>query len=351
MSLVLRIAKIVLVVAAVEALFWLFGWISIHRGNAYRLYDRAQLAEQIAANLPAERDAPKSGWGAAIARPHPALGMSRCGSAWGGSFTLNAEIGEPDTWPYLASIKLGCEIDNFGVEGFGFDQTLVLFREHPVRHSLVILGMAEPMISVGGAASWAFLDLRDHLPQWKLTKPFFKLQRDALQLVPRPAPTVDAILDHDVNDDYARSWTTWRFPFSLSVARAIFRRRSAPDLMRFSPMDNLPELAAQRKVAGATIAAMARSALENDDHFAVLLIPKPEDSLKPDPVFVAMLKNLADQAPRACLIDPSPELEHAASALPVPGNIMTATGHFGIEGNAALSDALVRGLSDCGMKP
>ena len=330
--------------------FWIhFGFIA---ATLYRLYDPAQLAEQIAAHLQAERDASKTGWGAAIARPHPALRMNKCGSAWGGSFTLNADaFPNPDAWPYLASLKLGCEIDNFGVEGFGFDQTLLLFRQHPARHAIVILGMAEPMISVGGASSWAFLDLKDDLPQWKLTKPFVKMQGDTLQLIPRPAPTVDAIVDHYNRDDYARSWTAFRFPFSLSIARAIYRKRGAPDLMRFSPMDNRPELATERKIASATIAAMANSALENDDRFAVLLIPRPEDSLKPDPAFVAMLKGLAGLAPHACLIDPSKELERAASGLPVPGNIMTATGHFGIEGNSALADALVRGLSDCGIKP
>jgi hypothetical protein len=92
--------------------------------------------------------------------PIHSLGRN-CGSAWGGSFTVGPDVPDTCAWPYLASIKLGCEISNFGVEGFGFDQTLLLFQQSPPHDSLVILGMAQPMITVGGAASWTFIDLQE----------------------------------------------------------------------------------------------------------------------------------------------------------------------------------------------
>jgi hypothetical protein len=346
-----RAAKIAAFLVTIEALCWIFGNVSIYRGNPYRFFDRSELARQIETHLQAERDAPATGWGALTARPHPVLSTKSCGSAWGGSFTLAADVLDNQAWPYLASVKLGCSINNLGVEGFGFDQTLLLFRTNPVRESIVILGMSQPMISVGGASSWAFLELQNHLPQWKLTKPLFRIEDEILRLYPRPAPTVDAILDHYHNDDYARGWTALQFPFTLSLARALYRKRAAPDLLRFGPMENRPELKAEREVAIDTIAAMAKAAAENQDRFVVLLIPRPEDSEKPDQAFAAMLPELAKRSPQACLIDPSPEIQRAASRLSSPGEIMTASSHFGAAGNAALADALLRGLADCGIKP
>jgi hypothetical protein len=168
-------------------MFWLFGVVSIHRGNPFRLYDPSRLAAEVAANLPNEMVASPTGWPAhAQDRPHPPL-RRNCGSAWGGSFTVGPDVPDTCAWPYLASIKLGCEISNFGVEGFGFDQTLLLFQQSPPHDSLVILGMAQPMITVGGAASWTFIDLQDHLPRGRVTKPFFTLDHADLRLEPRTA--------------------------------------------------------------------------------------------------------------------------------------------------------------------
>ena len=78
---------------------------------------------------------------------------------------------------------------------------------------------------------------------------------------------------------------------------------------------------------------------------------RPRWRANPDAAFVSMLNGLAAQAPEACLIDPSKELRLAAVSLSTPDAIRTTTGHFSSAGNAALADALVRGLAGCGIKP
>jgi hypothetical protein len=281
-------AKLIVFVAAVEAIFWLFGTISIHRGNPWKLFDPTALAAGIEANLPMERRAPPSGWPAPeapIERAHPATAMRRCGSAWGGSFTFGDDVADAEAWPYLASVKLGCEIANFGMDGFGFDQTLILLEQQTLRGSLIILGMSQPMITVGVASSLSFLDLEDHQPKASLTKPFFRLVDGKLQPKPRPAPGVGAIMAHYRSDDYGGRWTPFRFPFAVSVSRALYRKFSDPDPLTLSPMDPAPEIERQRKVANATIAAMAIAALRNGNRFAVLLIPRPDDAAGREPPF------------------------------------------------------------------
>jgi hypothetical protein len=116
-------------------------------------------------------------------------------------------------------------------------------------------------------------------------------------------------------------------------------------------MSDHPEMAKQRELASLEIIEMANVAQQNNDRFAVLLIPRPQDSVNPDAAFVSMLNSLAARAPEACLIDPSQELRLAAVSLSTPDAIRTTTGHFSSAGNAALAQALVRGLASCGIKP
>lgn len=348
-------AKLVVFIAAVEATFWLFGTISIHRGNPWRLFDPVLLAAGVEANLPVERHAPAAGWPvpeATIERAHPATAMRRCGSAWGGSFTVSDDVADAEAWPYLGSVRLGCEIANVGVDGFGFDQTLILLEQRMPRDSLVILGMSQPMITVGGASSWSFLDLKNRQPQASTTKPFFRLIDGGLRLEPRPTPEVSAIIAHYRSDDFGSRWTPFRFPFTVSVSLALYRKFSELDPLQLSAMDPAPEIRRQRDLANATIAAMAAAALRNGNRFAVLLIPRPEDAASPSPHFAAMFHALGQMVPPdVCLIDPSAELQSAVASLEHPLDIMTKSSHYAPAGNAALAAALVRGLADCRIEP
>jgi hypothetical protein len=124
--------KVTLLVLLIDGIFGLFAVISIHRGNPYRIYYPSRLAAEVEASLPAEADAPATGWpakGVKLTRDHPPL-LRGCGSAWGGSFTFSADVPDESAWPYLASRELGCDIANYGEPAFGLDQTYLLYQEH-----------------------------------------------------------------------------------------------------------------------------------------------------------------------------------------------------------------------------
>lgn len=349
----IRAAKLIAFVMAIEAIFWAFGALSLHRGNPWRLFDLTALTAQITENLPNERRAPAMGWplpGTPTERPHPQLAARNCGSAWGGSFTFGDDVTDAEAWPYLASLKLGCEIANRGVDGFSFDQTLLLSKTHPPHDSLIILGMSQAMIY--GAASWTFTELADQQPSARLTKPFFRLDHGDLQLVPRPAPEVTAIMQHYQKDYYGAAWTAFRFPFTLSISLAIYRKFAGPDMLQFSPMAAIPEWAQQREIANKIIVAMAVSAQKNGNRFAVLLIPRPEDAANPSEAFAAMFRDLGAMMPNGtCLIDPSPEMQSVAAKLENSHPLTTKSGHYAEAANVALADGLLRGLADCEIRP
>ena len=84
--------------------------------------------------LPSERDS----FGA---RPDPSLppDSSVCLEAYGDSFTWGDEVDHAQAWGSLLSARLGCRILNFGVNGFGTDQSLIRYLESEYRPPIALL--------------------------------------------------------------------------------------------------------------------------------------------------------------------------------------------------------------------
>ena len=84
--------------------------------------------------LPGERDS-------LGARPDPSLppDSSACLEAYGDSFTWGDEVGHAEAWGSLLSARLGCRILNFGVNGYGTDQSLIRYLESENRPPITLL--------------------------------------------------------------------------------------------------------------------------------------------------------------------------------------------------------------------
>jgi hypothetical protein len=340
--------EIALFVLLIDAIFGLFGVISVHRGNLYRLYYRSRLAAEAESTLAVEAAAPPTGWplkGEKLKRDHPPL-PRECGSAWGGSFTFSPDVPDQSTWPYLASRELGCDIANYGVPAFALDQTYLLYQEHAAPKSLIVLGVAMPMITTSAISSWTFLELDGGLPTARRTKPFFRLENGQLVLHRRPSPSTQAILNYYKEDGYGDTWTPLAFPFSLSVMRAFQVKSRGPDVVHEGPMSLA--FTPYRAVANAIIGAMATDAVARGDHFVLLLIPSPV--VRSDD-FRALLRASVEHVTEACFVDPTDEIDKARDALSNPADLVSESGHYSAIGNAAIAKALVKGLSDCGIHP
>ncbi|MDH2351899.1 hypothetical protein QCM80_14665 [Bradyrhizobium sp. SSUT112] len=333
--------------AAIEVIFWSFGTLSMSRGNPYRLYDVSRLREAIAANLETERRGSQAGWpigNAYVPRPHPPTSPAVCGSAWGGSFTFGDDVADADTWPHRLSVSLGCQVQNYGTDGYGLDQTLIRLRAAPTNQPITIVAIAPPMIMAGGASSWAFVDLDNGRPRARLTKPRFALVANGLTTIPRPAPDVDDILANITSDMPSRDWTAMRFPFSLSVVRAIHRKLRGPrPFNELGPNAETPEGEQLRQIAARIVSEIAATTRERHSHLAVILIPQPTASLDAGEQYADFRRKLEQTQPVPCVIDPTDELRRLT-----PAAATTDSGHFTAAGNAAIAEAAVRGLHTCG---
>ncbi|WP_439392315.1 hypothetical protein ACRQ5Q_22220 [Bradyrhizobium sp. PMVTL-01] len=326
-------------VLAVEAMSWLFAVASMHRGNPYRLYSPTRLEAAIEANLPKEREAPSLGWGNESARAHPPLTTPICGSAWGNSFTFGDDVEDKDAWPYLLSVHLGCQIENFGSDGYGLDQTALLFERKAPGGSLIIVGLNWPMLQLDALTSWAFIDPENGVPAARVTKPIF--DRGATTLIPRPASTVEAITAHYAKDAAAGDWTQLTFPYSVAVGKAIWRHFSVPAFTDSGPMSNTAISSDLHARGGALIARMSEFAHAHSDRLVIVLLP-PVDARVPASQMYQRL--LAVLPAGTCVIDPTDEFNALASREP----IKTASGHYSAAANGLIAHTVSQGLSRCG---
>jgi len=84
------------------------------------------------------------------ARRSPGSGTRGSVAAYGDSFTFGEDVADDESWPYFLSQRLGTQVDNFGVAGYGTDQALLRLRGHldgGYRPRMAILGILSENIA------------------------------------------------------------------------------------------------------------------------------------------------------------------------------------------------------------
>lgn len=149
------------------------------------LYDPSSITQSYADYLKV-RD-PTLGWKARDeGRTDPAYAASSpaCVSMFGDSFTFSSgeDIQDKDAWPAILSRQLKCHVVNYGVGGYGTDQSYLRFRSLPAKGDIVVLNhLSENILRnvnqfrnlLYPGAEFAF-------------KPRFIVSQGKLQLVPLP---------------------------------------------------------------------------------------------------------------------------------------------------------------------
>ena len=166
---------------------------------------------------------PDIGWDNYVTgrRERPTFGQL-CGAAFGDSYTQGDEVTTSQSWPFVLSTLLECEVENFGVGGYGQDQAYLKYLKYRPRGHIVIIELFEEMLRRNFAASWRFYaGLPNSLP-----KPFFRpsATEPNLQTAPRHLDPASIKAHHEF-DRYAEPYRV-EFPYSLSLIRIIYYRLS-----------------------------------------------------------------------------------------------------------------------------
>ncbi len=105
-------------------------------------------------------------------------------SSYGDSFTYCANVPNDQTWQTFLARKLGTNVLNFGVGGYGTDQAALKHDSHnTVKASITLLGILPENINRIVNIYRPFYMYNDSL---RLTKPMFMKQASGIQLIPNP---------------------------------------------------------------------------------------------------------------------------------------------------------------------
>lgn len=213
--------------------------------------------------------------------------VSPCVSTYGDSFTAGSEVDDNETYPHFLSVKLGCRAANYGVPGFGTDQSLMLFRAQRTMDvaPLMILGhISEDLLRNVNQ----YRNLLDPGNQSALVfKPIFTLLDDRLRFQPIPVQTdadvrafarrPDSFLQHDA----FRSRPRREFPYSLSLIRWALTdfhvRAHLAELPRFASFYEPTHPSAAFALTAAIMRAFSDEARGMGREAVVVLIPAGRD--------------------------------------------------------------------------
>lgn len=277
-------------------------------------------------------------------------------AAFGDSFTHGDEVENHQTWEEQIERRAGhLEVVNFGVPGFGIDQSLLRFRHEAPAYSprIAIMGL------IGVDVSRHVNTFRPFLQEDTLVfaKPRFTLEEGRLVLVPNPMPSAGAyqrLLDDPgrVLPALGRLDGGWNLrahvgPFdplpSVRVAKLALetwrrRRAQAGGLAAGGPLASPEALA----VTQALLESFCREARGAGARPLILFFPTAADLAAPAPSYAPLRDALGESG--ATLLDLLPALRARGAVV----NLFRPQGHYGPEANGIVAHALLDLLSRSG---
>jgi hypothetical protein len=346
---------LLLIVIVVEIQSYAFGKLSIASGNSFQFY-QSDIFDLTPQQLARENAASPLGWQSDAPRARSSELSQSCGSAFGDSMTHGAEVADDEAWLYRLSARLGCNVQNFGIGGYGLDQTALRYEMSTPPGNFVIIGLFIEMIRRDVAASWTFYQgpAQNNLPTYSITKPMFVLANEKLEFVARPAQPVtrQAITLHHRHDFFLNSlWTQLSFPYSYAVARAIYRRHIGESYLNnissnlyWQPGHPSHAVALAEKI----LARISDQSKLRKQRLVVVMIPQVEESVGPQPAYAQFAQNLSRQLPDACIVDTHRALAAEATKVGMPA-LKAPQGHYSTAGSDILARTVYEGLQRCGI--
>ena len=204
-----------------------------------------------------------------------------CLSLYGDSFVYSAEAAPQRAWANLLSIMLGCGAANYGVGGYGTDQSFLRFQANEGDQAgIVILGhLSQDIVRNVNR----FRNLISPGTRYGLKPRFILDEKGNLQLIPLPKPgkedyhrlvrAPEKMLDHEF---FSRP----RFPYSVTVIQAAWRDRIRPALSGapwYAPFYRPGHPSGALELTEKILEAFHRLASERGKRSLVLFLPTRED--------------------------------------------------------------------------
>ncbi len=281
------------------------------------------------------------GWSSPDGLPRPVQTQysSTCARAFGDSFTYGEEVyNSEEVWTSVTSRELGCQIENYGVGGFGTDQALVLYESTKTNTPIVILGIYSEMLRRNLAASWLFYAGQKD----RALKPYFKIDHQGnLEQIswPESASTADRRNYHR-HDIFFKSYDV-KFPYSWHLSKSIYYQLKTRLENKGIFFDkNVDTLALQL----ALLDAFKAKATARGSEMVLVYLPSIAELTKNDLSYRQQMSAYKAKHPQACVIDTGPALLEATKK---GVGVAAQSWHFNSVGNAIVAAEVAKGLKTC----
>jgi hypothetical protein len=272
-------------------------------------------------------------------RNTPGSFAQTCASAFGDSFAHSDEVDDDKAWAYVLGVQLNCEVENFGVGGYGLDQAFLKYLKYRPKGKIVIVGVTQETLRRNFAASWRFYaSLPNSLP-----KPFFRLVGEEL-LLEKPPAHLDrrSIRRHHRFDRYARPFVV-EFPYSVALLRVLYYRAfpeawSANRIEPYETVWNDPDAAA---LSLRILKQFSEAASKDGKKMVLLVVPNAASVGRGRRVYANYVDELAKFIPNVCIVDAFPALRAKFEAV---GTLKAPKEHFNDFGNEAIASGLFHTL-------
>ena len=311
---------------------------------------------------------PSLGWGPAVdadgrvtrlsPREDPGFAATApaCVSAYGDSFTAGSEVENDRTYPHDLGIGLGCRVANYGVHGYGSDQSVMLFRaqRHLDTAPVVVLGHVSENVlrNVNQYRQLLYPGQGEELA----FKPSFTVQDGELRQRPVPVNSeadVEAFeRDPDVflPFDAFRSRPLRSFPYSFALARWLLAdfhvRARLLDVPRHATFYSPDHPSHAFALTVAILRAFASEASGEGRRPIVLLIPVAHDFLYFRKTGIWVDQPVADALRRSGLtvVHAGPLMVNRLRSSDPCGVFGNCSAHFNARGYQLLADVVNEAL-------
>jgi hypothetical protein len=236
---------------------------------------------------------------------------------------------------------MSCEIENFGVGGYGQDQAYLKYVKYKPAGELIIITIFEEMLRRNFAASWRFYaSLPNSVP-----KPFFHLGPSGISLERAP-PQLDSvsIKTHHRLDRYAIPYRV-EFPYFVSLARVLYYRLFPKEFSknRIDPHDAAWSDSESLNLSIGILEQFVTEIRKDGKKVVVLVLPTPAQVAENRRPYASYRGAIQHVLPDVCVVDPFQGLRDRYAT---SGTLSAPKGHFNSSGNGAIAKAVFEAIHE-----
>ena len=302
------------------------------------------------------------GWDAYNGEPRPSESVlntnnknEACAYIFGDSFSHSDEVLDNETWGEILAKKMKCPIYNYGVGGYGSDQSLLKLQRilsHPTNNfnksKTIFFGVYQEMLRRNLSASWVFYCCPD---EKNSLKPYFVSEDgQSLKLIEIPDNIIleNVIKHHKFDYYYPHYDNKISFPFLISIVKNLHSRLSNSDSKEIIyPGHVVYSIPKALKIQKLIMIEASKIANKFGYDIVFVFFPTPDQAYNHFNHYKLFHDEIVEQFnsnKNITVIDLYPELVKKSAS--TNRSLRAPEGHYDVEGNKYIADIIFNAIQN-----